>query len=123
VFKEVIEEMIHRVEGARSILIIGMDGIIIDRAYRLEPVDDDLNYDLVAAEYTSLLKTAIRTAEDVEIGGLQELNVFTERYNFLLKMITEDYFVMVILDLGGNFGRGRYEIRKAKILLEKEFQI
>ena len=122
-FRDVIEAIIEKVEGARSVLIVGIDGIVIDRINKDETVDEQISYELVAAEYTSLLKTAVRTAEDVEIGLLQELMVFTEYFQFLIKMLTEEYFVMCILSADGNFGRARYESKKAKLILQKEFQI
>jgi len=123
IFRDVIESIITKVDGARSVLIVGVDGIVIDRASQ-EAVDPEkISYELVAAEYTSLLKTAVRTAEDVEIGLLQELTVFTEQYHFLIKMITEEYFIMCILSADGNFGRARYELKKAKLILKKEFMV
>ena len=122
IFRDVTQSIIDKVEGARTALIVGTDGIVIDRANK-EEGDDSINYELVAAEYTSLLKTAIRTAEDVEIGLLQELTVFTEQFQFLIKMITEEYFLMCILNAKGNFGRARYELKKAKYILYKEFQV
>jgi len=122
-FREVIEAIIEKVEGSRSVLIVGIDGIVIDRINKDETVDEQISYELVAAEYTSLLKTAVRTAEDVEIGLLQELTVFTEYFQFLIKMLTEEYFVMCILSADGNFGRARYELKKAKLILQKEFEI
>lgn len=121
-FRDIIEQMAQRVEGTLSVLIIGVDGIIIDRA-DTEKAIPSLSLELVAAEYTSLLKTALRTADDVEIGKLHELTVFTEAYHFIIKMITDEYYMMFILEPGGNFGRARYELKKAKIILEKEFQI
>lgn len=122
IFRDIIQAMLQKVEGTLSVLIVGVDGIIIDRSDS-EDIDDGLNLELVAAEYTSLLKTALRTAEDVEIGQLQELTVFTAHYHFVIKMITDEYYIMFIMRPGGNFGRARYELKKAKILLEKEFQI
>ncbi len=123
IFKEVIDGMLQKVDGALAVLIVGVDGITIDRAEHPENEAVGLNFDLLAAEYTSLLKTALRTAEDVDVGLLQEMTVFTEQYQFVVKMITGEYYLMFVLRPDGNFGRARYELKKAKILLEKEFQI
>ena len=123
IFKDIIDGMIQRVDGALAVLIVGVDGITIDRAEHPEHEAVGLNFDLLAAEYTSLLKTAIRTAEDVDVGSLQEMTVFTEQYQFLIKMITSEYYLMFVLQPDGNFGRARYELKKSKILLEREFQI
>ena len=123
IFRETLEAIIAKVDGMSSVLIVGIDGIIIDRAYRDGVPDPVLNYDLVAAEYTSLLKTSLRTAEDVETGTLLEMTIITRNYVSVIRMLTDEYYVMAFLATEGNFGRARYELRRAQLLLEKEFQI
>ena len=125
VFRDVISAMANRVEGAVGALIIGMEGMVLERS---TPVSADggntgLDFEIVAAEYTSLLKTALRTAEDVEVGMLQELTVISDSFHFLIRMISEEYYLMLVLQPGGNLVRARYELKKARILLEREFQI
>lgn len=123
IFRETLDAILQAVDGIRTILIVGVDGIIIDRDFKDGVPDPELSYELVAAEYTSLLKTSLRTAEDVETGCLQEMTILTERYLFIVRMITEEYFIMMVMNPDGNFGRARYEMKKAQIKLEKEFRI
>jgi hypothetical protein len=39
----------------------------------------------------------------------------------LLRFFNRDYFVLLALRSDGNIGRGRYELRKAEVVLAKEF--
>jgi hypothetical protein len=34
--------------------------------------------------------------------------------------VTEEYYLLLLLARDGNFGRGRFELRKAAVALEKE---
>jgi predicted regulator of Ras-like GTPase activity (Roadblock/LC7/MglB family) len=47
--------------------------------------------------------------------------LLTERVVVVLKAITTEYFLMMILSEGANIGRARFELKKAKYILEKEF--
>ena len=123
IFRDVIEGVVSKVEGTLCALIVGVDGIIIDRFINPDKENAALNYEMLAAEYTSLLKKALHTAADVEVGALQEVTIFTEQLGFLIRLITDEYFLMIVLEPGGNFGRGRYELRKARVVLEKEFEL
>jgi len=42
---------------------------------------------------------------------------------FSMRLINEDYFLVLALDPEGNFGRGRYELRRAEMILEQDFAI
>lgn len=122
-FKQTVQEIIEKVEGIISAHIVGVDGIVIEQSVHPDNGTEELCFDIVAAEFTSLIKNAFRTSDDIEIGEIQELTVFTGTYHFVIKMITHEYYVMAILQPGGNFGKARYELKKAGLLLEREFQI
>jgi hypothetical protein len=38
----------------------------------------------------------------------------------ILSRVTAEYYLLLLLSREGNFGRGRFELRKAGLLLEKE---
>jgi predicted regulator of Ras-like GTPase activity (Roadblock/LC7/MglB family) len=117
VFSGLLEQMVERIDGAEAAAIMGMDGIIVQRASASQAID----LDLIAAEYTSLLRNALRTSRDTGLGGLQELLVLAERATLMIKVLTPDYFVLLAIAPDGNLGRARYELRKAQLMLEPEF--
>jgi hypothetical protein len=41
----------------------------------------------------------------------------------IIRLLSRDYFVMLALKADGNFGRGRYELRKAEHQLSREFAL
>jgi predicted regulator of Ras-like GTPase activity (Roadblock/LC7/MglB family) len=52
---------------------------------------------------------------------LEELIVSTDQRIAAIRMITPEYFVFMLLKRDGNLGRARFELKKAKFALAKEF--
>jgi predicted regulator of Ras-like GTPase activity (Roadblock/LC7/MglB family) len=120
-FADLLGRIAGRVEGAIAAIILGIDGIPIDR-YAPSP-EYDLDIEMVGTEFTTLLRRAMHTAEDTALGELNEMVLGTERATFLLRPITSDYFLMLALLPGGNIGRARFELRKAQLALQEEFSV
>lgn len=118
-FDEVLESILSKVEGTQAAVVMGMDGISIAT---LAP-SDSVNIEALAAEYSSLLKGTTFTTQEIGLGAIEELVVSSERHIIVVRMITPEYFVLVLLDKNGNIGRTRFELRKAKFVLEKELAL
>jgi hypothetical protein len=41
----------------------------------------------------------------------------------VMRLFNKDYFAVLALKPDGNLGRGRYELRKAELVLAKEFAV
>lgn len=118
-FKEALTQIIERTEGATGALIMGMDGIAVERVFL--PEGSDSNMDVAAAEVTSLVRSALRAGQNTGLGALQELVINFEQVRILARMFSSEYFVVLALRPDGNFGRGRFELRKAELQLAREF--
>jgi len=116
-----LTEMVDRIEGCAAGAILGVDGILIERyVHELAP---SMDIDLLATEFTTLLRRSMRTATDTDLGDLQEMVLATDQMTFLARPITSEYFLLLALNPGGNIGRARFELRKAQLTLETEFAI
>ncbi len=120
-FASILSEMVGRVEGGAVALILGTDGIVIERF--IGDIDPALDIDLIATELTTLLRRSIHTATDTGLGDLREMLFNTDLMTFVLRSLTPEYFVLFGLNPGGNVGRARFELRKAQLVLEPEFII
>ena len=118
-FKQHLESIIGRVEGGVGALIMGTDGIAVEKV--LGEAGAAANLDVAAAEFVSVVRTAERASANMGFGHLRELVVSTEQFHFLLRLMARDYFLILVLEQGGNLGRGRFELRKAKLDLAREF--
>ncbi len=120
-FKEVMRAAMSNTEGSLGVVIMGMDGILVERVWQ-EGVES-VNPEIAVAEYTTLMRGARRMNIDSGFGSLLEMTVSSEKAIFVLHSVGEDYFLAMILKPEGNFGRGRYELRRAGLLLSDELII
>jgi predicted regulator of Ras-like GTPase activity (Roadblock/LC7/MglB family) len=120
-FKQALAEIVERTEGATGALIMGMDGIAVEKMFL--PEGDEANMDVAAMEVTSLVRAAMRAGSNTGLGSLGELAVNFERVRILARMFSTEYFVVLAMRPEGNIGRGRYELRKAELKLAREFAL
>ena len=116
-FEQILRDIAGKIEEVRCILVAGNDGIPIEKII----LDETLNIELLLAEFTTILRNTVQTAHEIEAGTLEEIMILSDRMILLVKAITPDYFIMMILPQDGNLGRARFELKKAKYVLEKEF--
>lgn len=120
-FKEILEEVIERTEGSLGALIMGTDGIAVEKV--LGEAGIEANLDVAAAEFTSTVRGAQRASTDTGLGGLKEMVVSLESAVFVMRLLSRDYFVVLAMGPVCNLGRGRFELRKAELRLAKEFAV
>jgi predicted regulator of Ras-like GTPase activity (Roadblock/LC7/MglB family) len=120
-FKEALETIIEHTDGSIGALIMGTDGIAVEKVMSAEA--HDANLDVAAAEFTTLIRNAQRSGTDIGLGSLHELVVHLENAVIIMRLFTRDYFVVLALKPDGNYGRGRFELRKAELQLAREFAV
>lgn len=120
-FKEALQAIVEKTEGGLGALIMGADGLPVEKFFSAE--GRDANLDVAAAEFTSLVRNASRSGKDLDLGNLQELVVALDNVTIVMRLFNRDYFAVLAIKPDGNLGRGRYELRKAELLLAKEFAL
>lgn len=120
-FKESLKKIVEKTDGSLGALIMGVDGLSVEKFFSDEGIE--ANLDVAAAELTTLLRSAHRSGRDLNLGELRELVVAFGQVTFLMRLFNRDYFVVLALKPEGNLGRGRYELKKAEMLLAKEFAV
>ena len=120
-FKETLEAIVERTEGSLGALIMGIDGIAVERS--LKEAGQEANLDIAAAEFTSLLRNAQRAGKDTGLGDLRELVITLDDAVILMRLLGREYFVVLAISPDGNLGRARFELRKAELQMAKEFVV
>lgn len=114
---QTLKEIASRLPEIDCILLMGLDGLSIEKVVQ----NDSINIELLIAEFTTILRNTMQTSEEVSTGKLDEVIIISDKMILLMKAITHEYFVLLILPEGGNLGKARFELKKAKYTLEKEF--
>jgi len=115
-FKEVLEGLIARLEEVQGAAMIGVDGIPIAEI----PVLPGIDLEKIAAECTSLIKTAVTTGRALDHGMPQEMVLRCQEAQTLLRAVTPEYYLCLVMDPHASTGRARYELQKACRRLEGE---
>jgi predicted regulator of Ras-like GTPase activity (Roadblock/LC7/MglB family) len=120
-FKAALQSIVERTDGSLGALIMGADGLAVEKFFTEE--GEDANLDVAAAEFTSLIRSAGKSGKDLDLGELCELVVSLRKVTLVMRLFNRDYFAVLALKPDGNLGRGRYELRKAELVLAKEFAV
>ena len=120
-FKEALQTIVEKTDGSLGALIMGADGLSVEKFFSEE--GEAANLDVAAAEFTSLIRSAGKSAKDLDLGELRELVVAMGNVTLVMRLFSKDYFAVLALKPDGNLGRGRYELRKAELMLAKEFAV
>jgi len=115
VFRDVLAGLLERVEGAIAISLIGLDGIAIETLTAREvPID------ALGAEFGGFVKSIRHANTELDTGEVLQFALVTERYITFLSEVTSEYYILLVLQPDGNYGRARFELSKAKHLLRDE---
>ena len=120
-FREALQTIVEKTDGSLGALIMGVDGLPVEKVFTDEGTD--ANLDVAAAEFTSLIRAAMKSGAELNLGELHELTVTLRGVTFAMRLFNQDYFAVLALRPDGNLGRGRYELRKAELILAKEFSV
>jgi len=116
-FREELERICARVEGALGVVILAEDGIIVER----HAVDLGIDLELASAEFAGATREMRRGTMAVDAGELDEIMVTSRSRLALLRLIGPGYYLLLFLAPGALVGRGRYEMRRAAHVLANEF--
>ena len=116
-FLQTLREIADRLDDVHCVLLMGMDGLPVEKVVR----DDAFNIEALTAEFTTVVKVTTASANEVQAGTVEEILILSDKMILLTKSITNDYFLLLVLPADGNLGRARFELKKAKYMLEKEF--
>ena len=109
-FRDIIKDIVEQVDGGIGAVILGYDGIAIDEY--LKEHDENFDIQLLAVEYATLLKEVKRTVEVLKTGEMEEVNIGTGKSCIIIRVINDEFFIVLALRSDGNFGKGRYLLKR-----------
>ena len=112
-FRDVLWEIGDRVEGTLAVSLIGLDGISVDSINR-----DDVPLEVMGAEFGGFIKS-LRLSE-LNAGAVEQFSLVTENYIAFVSAVAPEYYLLLVLEPQGNYGRARFELTRAKGLLRDE---
>ena len=118
-FRESLKSIVEQVDGSIGAVIMGYDGIAIDEFIR---ANETMDVQLLAVEYATLLKEIKRTVDVLKTGAMEEVSISTGEIKIVIRAISDEFFIVLLLESDGNFGKGRYLLKLNGPLLRDELQ-
>ncbi|MGE5894443.1 MAG: roadblock/LC7 domain-containing protein [bacterium] len=116
-FTEVLKEAVESVDGAVSAMIIASDGIPVEEYYSEKLLDlSDLG-----AEASAMIKDIESASKELRIGEAREFSIISDLCGIIIRKINDGYYFALVIKPEGNYGKGRFVLRKAVPRVEKEF--
>lgn len=115
-FIERLSEISHRIDGALALSLVAGDGITVESVSSAP----DLELDLLSAELITQVKAIAENHRDLAAGDVQQLDVVTDRMTVMVSSVSDSYYLVLVLAGGGSRGRARFELRRARLLLEAD---
>jgi predicted regulator of Ras-like GTPase activity (Roadblock/LC7/MglB family) len=110
VFAELVKKVVDGVDGGVGGLIMGLDGIAV------ETYISEGNYDVntIGMEFSFILTQVKKAGDILQLGGVNEFSIKAESITIVMRMLTDEYFLAVVLRSDGNFGKCRFMMRLAQ---------
>ena len=115
-FTERLEQVSQRIQGTLALSLVAKDGIPVESVSR----DASLDLDLLAAELMSQIRAVSQNHQELSVGRVRHFSVTTDRFILMVSALTEEYFLLLVLETGSNAGRARFELRRSVILFEQD---
>jgi predicted regulator of Ras-like GTPase activity (Roadblock/LC7/MglB family) len=118
-FKVMLKTLVNECSGALGGVIMGYDGIAIEE-YLADT--SGLDVQTLAIEYASVLKEIKRTVGVLKTGELEEVSIISGQCSVIVRGVSDDFFIALVLRADGNFGKGRYLLKREAPKLREALQ-
>ena len=117
-FREHLQRIVDTTPGAVACTIMGFDGINID-TYQVG--DSELDIATLLIEYASATQSLRKTADTIpNVGKIKEVEIAAQGLVAMMRPVTDEIFLGVVLKPDALFGKARYLMRMAAPELAKE---
>jgi predicted regulator of Ras-like GTPase activity (Roadblock/LC7/MglB family) len=115
-FLEQLSRISDQIGGVLALSLVAKDGIPIESVSS----DPELDIEVLAAELVAQARSITDNHRDLDVGEVQQLSVLTTRLTMIVSAVTRDYYLLAVLGPEGNYGRARFELRRARLVLERD---
>jgi len=108
---DTLNKIVEETPGASGAILMGFDGIAVMQA--LAKGHESADIESVAMEYSFRFIELRNAAAALEMGEISDITIKAEGGSILCRVLTEEYFVAVVLHDSAHFGKGRWMLRSA----------
>jgi len=106
---DTLRKIVDKTPGAAGAILMGFDGIAVMQ-YLAEGCED-VDLESAAMEFSFRFIELRKAAAALNMGDVSDITIKASRQSVLCRVISDEYFVAVLLTDIGNMGKGRWTLR------------
>jgi predicted regulator of Ras-like GTPase activity (Roadblock/LC7/MglB family) len=106
-FEPSLRQIVEGCEGAVAGVVMGFDGIAVETL----TLDPSVDVQTISMEFSFVLTQVRKAAEILEVGALEEVSIRSDRLTFIIRILSDEYFLGLAMKPEGNYGKGRFLMR------------
>lgn len=107
-FRPALERLQRKIAGIKAIVVVRSDGVVVEQLAS----DSSADTEVLASEFTTLVRIARRTSEDTGAGDLVEHILVSDNAVTIVRYVSEDHFLILVCEIRDQIGRARYELKQ-----------
>lgn len=107
-FELQLNTVLSFLNGSRSILIMGYDGIVIEAAHK----NQDNHFQDFTVELGQIVKNLSEIANNTDVGALHEMILQFESSKIILRSINKEYFLALLIAKEESIGKSQFAIQR-----------
>ncbi len=108
VFNDLLKDIVGSIDGAIAATLMACDGVEVANYVNS---DSEIDVQVVAIEYSKLLTEATELSRRLFGSNVTELTLTARDHSLLFAPLNDEYFVAILMQRTGNFGKGRYTLK------------
>ena len=117
---EILRKIVEGTPGAQGAILMGFDGISVAQWV---PDDTDTDIESMAMEFSFRFLELRDAANSLEMGQISDITLKAEYGTVIVRVISPEFFVAVVLSSAAHMGKGRWLLRnQAKALAADLYQ-
>ncbi len=116
-FEDILEELVSGAPDALAATLMGMDGIPL-ACLSAAGVAGDI--ETLGVEYGKILGEIVKASEVLQLGSLVEVTLNLEDVVVLMRLVTPEYFVALLLKDTAMTGKARFVMKSSIIKARKQ---
>lgn len=106
---DLLQTIVENSPGAKGAILMGFDGIAVMQHVAAGYEDTDI--ESLAMEYSFRFIDLRKAAEALDMGDMTDITIKAERGTVIVRVLSEEYFVALLLGQAGHFGKSRWMLR------------
>lgn len=116
---EILKKVVESTPGAKGAILMGFDGISVAQWVKPE-FAAETDIESMAMEFSFRFLELRDAATSLEMGTVSDITLKAEFGSVVVRVLSQEYFVTVLLAHAGHMGKGRWLLRSQLAALRTE---